>query len=124
MTAEELAPLRIPVSTKFWNFFERVLWTLIQAASADGILTIWEAINGSLGDDKAAWMIALTALLAAIKNGVTQAFFNPTGATLPGAVAPVPAEKVAVEERAGVLVASNASPIANGTPVDVWKVAA
>lgn len=124
MTAEELAPLPIPANTKFWNFFERVLWTLIQAASAEGLITIWEAVYGDLGDNKAAWVIALTAILAAVKNGITQTFFSPTGATLPESIAPIPAEKVAVEERAGLLIASHASPIANGTPVDVWKVAA
>jgi hypothetical protein len=112
-------------STKWWNFFERVLWTLLQAASADVILKIWEYVNGPVEPEtRGLLLVLMTGALAAIKNGAAQAFGSPTGATLPSRVAPVPAERVAVEDVAGRLVASNASELANGTPVDVWKVAA
>jgi len=117
------APINIPTSTKFWNFFERVIWTIIQVISAEGILSVWEAVNGEV-KNRSAVLVVLTALLAALKNAITQTFINPTGATLPESLAPKPAEVVVAETKNNMVVASNASVLDNGTPVEVWKVAA
>ena len=33
------------MKTKWFNFFERVLWTLLQVTSAEVLLGLWEAVN-------------------------------------------------------------------------------
>lgn len=81
------------MNTRWLNFLERVLWTLVQAASAEGILTVWESLHGPLpASEHASLVVTLTTLLAVIKNAVTQAAGSPTGATLPDGIRPVPAE--------------------------------
>lgn len=107
---------------KLINAGERVLWTLIQAASATSIITVWEAIVGPV-EKKDAWIIMLTVVLAALKNGLAQLLGSETGATLPESVAPVLPDNVAAAVKNGLLVAGHASPIQNGKPVEVWPVA-
>jgi hypothetical protein len=105
------------MNTKWLNFFERVSWTLLQVASAEGIVftlnTIWNA------DISQAWTVIIATALAAIKNAAAQTIGgSPTGATLPGDVQPVAAEAVVVKLLDnGDLVAGEASPKATGTPI-------
>lgn len=79
-------------STKWLNFFERVLWTLLQVASAEGIIQVYQQIAHV--EVAAVWTVVLTVILSAIKNAAAQAFGSPTGATLPTDQQPVLAEKV------------------------------
>lgn len=113
------------MKTKWFNFFERVLWTLLQVTSAEVLLGFWEAVNGSIGENRNLYLVVLTGLLAAVKNAVTQTFINPSGATLPTNVAPVVSEEVAVKVNAetGEDVAWTGSSIPNNEPVIVEKAA-
>ena len=79
-------------STKWLNFFERVLWTLLQVASAEGLIQIYQQVAHV--EVAAIWTVVLTVVLSAIKNAAAQAFGSPTGATLPTDQQPVLAEKV------------------------------
>lgn len=79
-------------STKWLNFFERVLWTLLQVATAEGLIQVYQQVTGA--EVAAVWTIVVTVVLAAIKNAAAQAFGSPTGATLPTDQQPVLAEKV------------------------------
>lgn len=104
------------MNTKWLVFFERVGWTLLQVASAEGIVftinTVWHA------DLAVAWTVIIATALAAVKNAAAQAFGSPTGATLPIESQPVLAEQVVVKELGdGELVAGQASPWATGSPI-------
>lgn len=77
-------------------FLERVAWTLIQVASAEGIVQAYEAVTGQ--DLAVIWTVFLATVLAAVKNAAAQAFGSESGATLPVADQPVLAEKVRVKE--------------------------
>lgn len=109
-------------STRWLNFLERVLWTLLQAVSAEGILTGYEHFKGELDPSTHALMlVALTTILAAVKNAATQAFGSPTGATLPKHSAPVPAENVVAEVDTSSptdIVAGRAADAPTGEPVE------
>lgn len=89
--------------TQWANFLERVLWTLLQVATAEGIVQVVEEVAKT--EVAAIWTVVLATVLAAVKNAATQAFGSPTGATLPEGKAPVPAEKVVAlkDDHAGVV---------------------
>jgi hypothetical protein len=81
------------------DFLERVTWTLVQAASAEGILSVWEFARGSIDSHaRAVILVGLTFLLSAVKNAAAGAFGQPTGSTLPSSQQPVPADRVLVEK--------------------------
>ena len=112
----------LPPSTAWLNFVERVGWTLLQAASAEGILGLWSAVTGQsiAAETRVTLVIVLTTVLAAVKNAAAQAFGSPTGSTLPKTKRPVPADKAAViasEHRE--LRAGPASRLPNGARVSV-----
>lgn len=77
-------------------FLERVAWTLIQVASAEGIVQAYEAATGQ--DLAVIWTVFLATVLAAVKNAAAQALGSESGATLPVADQPVLADKVRVKE--------------------------
>lgn len=109
-----------PTHTKLANFLERVGWTLLQAASAEGLITAWEATGHTVADsNRALYIVVLTTLLAALKNGVVQTF-SPTGSTLPTDTRPVLAENVVTKaddsSSTGVIAWTGAS-LPNDTPV-------
>lgn len=107
--------------SRWLNFFERVIWTAIQVASADLILEIWSVIYGPV-ENKAQWIVILTPILAAIKNGAAQAFGSDTGAILPESAAPIIPDKVAAVVKGDKIVAGKAVPIQDGKTVEVWPV--
>lgn len=108
-------------STRWLNFLERVGWTLLQALSAEGILTGYEHFKGELDTSTHALaLVVLTTILAAVKNAAAQSFINPTGSTLPKHSAPVPAEDVVAEVDTSSptdVVAGRASDVPTGEPV-------
>lgn len=107
-------------STQWVNFAERVAWTLVQAASAEALIAGFEALHGDIDTGhRAIYLVVLTTLLAAVKNAAAQAFGSPTGATLPRASQPVPAEDVVARTQGDGVVASTGSSMPNGTPVVV-----
>jgi len=108
-------------STSWINFLERVLWTLVQAASAEGIILAFEYLRGPIADPalKGFVLVGLTTLLAAVKNALAQSLGSPTGAMLPVQSRPVPAEQVVVQRSGTVDVAAAASPLTTGTLVSV-----
>lgn len=106
------------MSTKWANFFERVLWTLVQALSAEVILQGYEALRGQLdAGTHGIALVVLTTVVAAIKNAAAQAFGSPTGSTLSEAKRPVPAEAVVAQQTDTGVVAGTAAPIPTGSPV-------
>lgn len=120
-----------PLSTKWLNFFERVVWTLLQVASAQALIQGWDHIAHTHVD--AFWTIPVTVALAAIKNAAAQAFGSPSGATLPQdkqpvlaekvlAIAPPPSTDATVDTDRGV--AWTGSDYANGEPVRLVQRAA
>lgn len=76
-----------PRKARWANFLERVAWTLLQVASAEGLVQAYEAITGA--DVAVIWTVAVATVLAAVKNAAAQAFGSESGATLKGQAKPV-----------------------------------
>lgn len=112
------------VNPRLANFAERVAWTGLQAATADGVLALWEGpITHHPQADRALWLVILTTVLAAVKNSAAQAFGSPTGATLPSSVAQPTASATVEKASPTGEVAGVASTVAEpGTPVETVSV--
>ena len=85
----------ISLRARLADVAERALWTLVQAASATGIVAGYQAIN-RLPDIPEPYIpvvvIVLTAVLSVIKGTLAQKFGNGTAATLPTDLEPVPTD--------------------------------
>lgn len=71
------------------DVLERSLWTLVQTATAGGLIAGWNALDLT-GDLSFAWTPPLAFILAAIKSELASRYGNGTAATLPAELEPVP----------------------------------
>lgn len=89
---------------KYADALERIVWTLVEAAGAGGLVAAWQSLPVTDIPDE--WVpavaLVLTVVLATVKNVIASQVGNGSASTLPVALEPIPAEAVQHELSADV----------------------